>query len=245
MRTFINRNTSLICFAALSLTGCAGARIHREEAELKKVFSEMCAPGTGVRESRGSAWIKISTTEESGQFPAQFHATAPSKLDIEVTNLVGSVEALIRIRADHYTVKWTGKETVEEEGSGAWRGIPLQWAVDLFRGQVPCPSLEALGSSREDIPRVRLVSEDNGDVSATVQYPGSNPVTEHFIYRVKEWSGKSWAESLKWKRDGVEPLEVEFKFEAPDETTASPTRVVAQSPLGEVKIRWKERRKVR
>ena len=227
----------LLILSCVFFAGCASGRIHREPEEVKRIFTEMCSPAATVREVKGSAWVKVSTTEESGQFPAQFHATAPSALDIEATNLVGSVEAYIHIQDDHYTIKWTGKESVEEEGTGSWRGIPLQAAVDLFLGRFPCPPLDA--------PEVKLTSLDNGDVSALVAYPSSPPVTERFEYRFKSWGGKAWPENLKWKKDGPEPEEVEFAFEAPDDATSSPTRVVAHSPLGEVKIRWKERRKVR
>jgi hypothetical protein len=62
---------------------------------------------------------------------------------------------------------------------------------------------------------------------------------EKFIYSFRSWGGKAWPEKLHWERNGG--AGVDFKFDDPEDKTASPRKWEAKSVQGEVKVRWRDR----
>jgi hypothetical protein len=225
---------SVIALGLAFLAGCASVPKGAGEApaELKTLLDAACSPGTSVASMRGSVWLKAKSSEASGQFPAGVEATDPGKLLLEITNLVGGTEARIRVDDRHYRIEVPGKPRQDREGWGAWGGIPLEWATELFIGRVPCPP----ASDRAEA-RLSMSGED-----LVVETPHSlEREAEKFVFGFRKWGGQPWPERLRWERAGAMPLVVEFKFDDPDDATHSPRRWEAKSAQGEVKVRWKDR----
>jgi len=217
---------------------CATTPVRRTEAEQRQAFSEICSIGRGNQEVMGSVWMKVETPDEKGQFPAQLKAANSGQLNMEITNLVGGVEATLKIHDGHYEVKWTGREQVVEKGTGQWRGIPLAWAVDLFLGRIPCPVTK--GERRA--LKVELDQGPEGQLIVRALYASHQTQwTETFEYEMKTWAGKPWPVHLNWKKQGPGPTQVSFDFEDPSDHDAGPQKWSAVSDSGEVKIRWKDR----
>ncbi len=199
-------------------------------------LTRACEPGEGIRQVNGSVWLKANSKEASGQFPASISVTAPSTLQMEVTNLVGGTEALVRVNRDEYSIEIPGKKKSapqSQKGYGTWGGIPLRWSTDLFLGRIPCPPAESFKTLRPQ----RI-----GEEGLKVEVPeGLGLPTESFEYHFRVWLGEAWPDSLVWTRGGSMPVRVEFKFEEPEDLTRSPRKWEAKSDQGEVKVRWRER----
>lgn len=224
------RSLALAGLIALA-SGCAHMKISKDTTPAE-LLASVCEPGSSVRETKGSVWLKAKSDEASGQFPAMVKATAPDSLYMEVTNLLGGTEARIKVSGRQYTVEVPGKPEQDYKGYGNWGGIPLRWAADLFLGRFPCPE------------------GDPGSLDATVTDEGELVVVvpatlggdrEEFHYRFRKWGGKPWPESLSWKREGPFGTSVEFEFDQPEDETRSPLKWEARSARGEVRMRWKQR----
>lgn len=236
------RSFALVCslLLALAVQGCGRAPI-RKESDPKILLDQVCAIGRktepGVKGVKGSIWMKASSRDASGQFPAQVTAQIPDRLDMEVTNLFGGREAVIRVTGKQYSIEVPGKKNENRQGTHSWAGIPLQWATDLFLGRVPCP---ASGSLQDAALRINEREELVVQTKAAVDQDA-----QQFVYRFKNVSGRQWPEALHWERLSAAPLKVDFKFEEPEDGTRSPTKWEAKSVEGEVKVRWKERELLR
>lgn len=170
--------------------------------------------------------MRLDSKEAKGQFPASVDAAAPDQVTLEVTNLLGSREALIQVHRGSYSVDMpnqSGGTARRAEGSGSWGGIPLQWASELFLGRIPCPSQKHSKS-------LKLEVTPGGELIATSG-------AERFVYHFRRWAGHAWAETLQWKKGAST---VDFKFDEPDDKSGSPRKWEAKSPRGVVKVRWRD-----
>jgi hypothetical protein len=190
--------------------------------------------------------MKAASKEAKGQFPASVNASAPDKVTLEVTNLIGARQALIQVDHGSYTIDVPDKKggnTRQAQGMGSWGGIPLRWASELFLGRIPCPSQGA------KIPLRLQVESATGDLTAETPADQSGG-TERFVYHFREWAGKPWPETLHWEHKGQrdatpgapKDTTVDFKFDDPEDKTGSPKKWEAKSPRGEVKLRWSDLR---
>lgn len=206
-----------------SLTGCAHAPAGKG-ADSHTLFKNACGLGQANQAVKGTVWMKLDSRDAKGQFPASVDAVSPDRVTLEVTNLLGSREALIQVDRGSYTVdvpsrgKQAGHHAV---GVGSWGGIPLRWASELFLGRIPCPA-------ENTVDRIETTSD--GDLVAETK-------TDKFTYHFRQWAGHAWAESLHWDGQGTQ---VDFKFDDPEDKTGSPRKWEAKSARGEVKLRWKD-----
>ena len=230
-REIISFSGLVVC--ALALARCAHAPIHQGTGA-ETLFADACSPGQANRSVTGSIWMKATSKEAKGQFPASVNAHSPDSVTLEVTNLIGSRQALIRVNHGSYTIdvpEDQGRRQRQEKGEGSWGGIPLRWASELFLGRIPCPS-----SDSGSFLQMRANQETGELIVETPVAP--NGQQERFIYKFHQWAGKPWPESLHWERKGLASTFVDFKFDDPDDKTGSPKKWEAKSPLGEVKLRW-------
>jgi hypothetical protein len=230
-RRWLYRGTYVIFFAGI-LAGCSsapklGAGKGIAPAEL---FKAACEPGSTVESAEGSVWFKAKSTEVSGQFGANVKSTFPDQLRLEVTNILGGTEAVIRVDHEHYEI--TGSKAEKKgEGRGSWGGVPLHWATDLFLGKMPCPS-----------PSSDLKMEVDSEGLLTIQVPASTGIeAQKFIFSFRQHLNKPWPNSLHWERNSVSAIAVDFKFDDPEDETLSPKKWEAHSAQGVVKIRWRDR----
>lgn len=228
----------LILPAFVFTSGCAHTRSSSEgNVDAGALLRKACEPGSRVTRAKGSVWLKAKSKEASGQFPAGVVAESPDRLRMEVTDLIGSPIAQIIVENSHYSIRAHDKNSDAagtREGAGTWGGIPLRWASDLFLGRIPCPTPLQMRNS----PVLNLTSEGAllVDVKST-----EGEGRERFAYQFRKWADEPWPEILRWEKKGTSSLSVEFRFEDPDEVDRSPRKWEAQSPHGEVKVRWKER----
>ncbi|HAR41980.1 MAG TPA: hypothetical protein DCS07_05010, partial [Bdellovibrionales bacterium] len=85
---------------AFAFAGCARAPLKTEELSPRILIEEACgkaAPGARVESLKGSVWLKAQSKEAAGQFPATLEVKRSGTVLMEVTNLVGGVEAVIRV----------------------------------------------------------------------------------------------------------------------------------------------------
>lgn len=221
--------------AACALFSCATSSPVKE-TNPHQLLAEACAPGATIKGVHGNVYMRASSPETSGQFPATVEATAPSTVRMEITNLIGGTEAIISVQQRNYRIEIPGKPERTERGSQSWGGIPLQWASDLFLGKVPCPA----PARAMDL---RLSRPQDGELHVEVP-PSLDGDTQVFIYRFRLVQGRPWPESLHWERKAASlalQSQVDFRFDDPDPQTRSPLKWEAKSARGEVKVRWKDR----
>lgn len=196
----------------------------------------------GVKTVKGSIWTKIESKEMSGQFPATVRVEYPNLLGVEVTNLIGSPQAWLKIENEKTELRFT-TENEKEYGKPPARsmlgGLPLELASRLFAGGVPCP-LE----SEERSARVKLTPE--GGVEVFEQNTRTRTVT-HIHYSFTRYAGKPWVNEVRWeklaqgaKRSAKSNL-ITIIREDPSGPDGAPIRWSASSALGEIRIRWKDR----
>ncbi|MCM2322567.1 MAG: hypothetical protein NDJ90_04835 [Oligoflexia bacterium] len=220
-------------FLAVVLLGCAHAPVAVKKAGPDEQLRSICEVGRELQKARGTVWLKVSSKEVSGQFPATIEISAPDALVMEVTNLLGGREALITIRGKQYTVDVPPKKGRSQAGTRTWGGIPLEWAAELFLGRFPCPPSDAIADSA-----IRWTDERTLEVDVP---PNLSREAQRFVYRVQTQGDRLWPEALHWERKNPPKLEVDFTFANPESDTHSPRRWEAKSPQGEVKVRWKDR----
>ncbi|MEK6706421.1 MAG: hypothetical protein AABZ06_11605 [Bdellovibrionota bacterium] len=214
--------------------GCAH-RLIISGYEPKILLDAACgadSPGASLKAVKGSVWLKAKSNEASGQFPASVMVTSPAIMRMEIQNLFGGVEAIISVEGNKYKIEVpndTGKAHLKETGKDHWGGIPLNLAVDLFLGKLPCPTMSSVRHA--DIEDDQLVITSN--------------LEERFVYRFEKFMDGFWPDYLHWERYGERPLSVEFRFYDPENGTKSPKRWEAKSKLGEIKVRWREREMLR
>ncbi len=213
------------------LAGCAGPAIS-PQADPEKLLQTACEPGATIQSVKGSLWMKATSKGTGGQFPAEVVAAAPDSVHLEVTNLIGSTQAIIDVKDGKYRIQALDKKgQLKPMGAGkdSWGGIPLRWATDLFLGRIPCPSEASRGGAKISVGPDQSLKVEAG--------------TETFIYRFRSYAGRPWTEGLTWEisKPIGEQKRVEFKFDDPEDKTRSPKKWEARSSDGEVKVRWKDR----
>lgn len=219
---------------AIGATGCAHTQKDgTSDDAARELLSEACEPGSQVKSAKGSVWLSARSQEAKGRFPAYVAAEGLDQLELQVTNLLGGTEAMITVKNGRYRISSPSKKVREEEGFGAWGGIPLNWATELFLGRIPCPSTDEMKTARV---------ATNGEGALVVEtQPSLKGEGERFVYTFRKWAGTPWPETLRWERKGPLGVAVDFKFDDPEDRTRSPRKWEARSSLGEVKVRWKER----
>jgi len=227
-----------ILISLFLIGGCARAPLKTGELNPRILYEEACgnsSPGAHSESLTGSVWLKAHSKEASGQFPAAVEVKRTGAVRMEITNLVGGVEAVIRVEGNKYTIEMPKekRQAQRQEGNSSWGGIPLTWATRLFLGRVPCPPESAVAE---------MISELTPEGELKIQTQSSlEREAELFVYRFRNSEGRPWPEALHWERQGVAPLSVDFKFDSPEPGTRSPRKWEAKSPQGEVKVRWRER----
>lgn len=184
-----------------------------------QLFSEICSAPPLANEVTGEVWMIVTSPEATGRFPAVVRAaSAPvAALDLEVTNLIGSTVARIRLSEEGLQVFRDGR--MQASSRDNYAGIPLRFGAELFLGMRPCPSEKP----RLRLEEGRLIAELNG---------------ESFEYGFRAYGAKPWVESVLWTRG---ESRVDFVFDRPEEPTGAPQEWQAKSTRGEVRVRWKRR----
>ncbi len=225
---------SLVLTLILLFLSSACSTPHRVRSgySTKELRIAACNPGQGVSSVQGHLWMKASSNDFSGQFPADVSVQSPDQLKLEIVNLLGGTEARVVVNRDHYQI-WgeKGQRESKNEGYGSWGGIPLRWAVTLFLGKIPCPEMDK---------KLRFSLNEDGGLVVDTQGP-LEAWAERFTFEFQEHQGKPWPSFLKWQRLDMPGSEIDFKFEDPDRDTLSPSKWEATSKTGKIKIRWKSR----
>lgn len=168
--------------------------------------------------------MKAKSKEASGQFPANVQVSDTAGLRMEVTQLMGARAALIEIRGTDFKVETPQQGSVSKKAK-SWGGIPLEWATSLFMDRVPCP--EGSGWSWTFNPEQELVGTR-----------GSGP--EQWKYKVVERMGRPFVEGVRLEKS--EQQSFELRREDPDPNDGWARRWEIKSAVGEVKVRWRDRK---
>jgi hypothetical protein len=242
----------LILMSTQYLQGCAHSTDKESASEReieeninngKNLVARFCSLGANNQNTRGTVWISAKSKDHSGQFPAMVHASKPDNLDLEVTNLVGGTEAIIKIRKDQVEISLPSKNEKKVKNRDNWSGIPLTWAAALFLGQVPCPNLE--DQDRPILYRSGMIEKnENGEPTSIISFEveATNPKNpnskEKFIYRVDSAQGFDVPSGMEWN-NGKSKVRFEFfDFEKDD---SGPLKWSAESDAGSVKVKWRKR----
>lgn len=178
-------------------------------------------------EVKGEVWAKVESPELSGQFPASVRAVSPAQLYLEVTNLIGSPQAWMKIENGKIDLKLTPenqKEWGRQSMKSIFAGLPLEYAPDLFLGRMPCPKRKV----GDPELKMKVVNEGLEVVSGSTRY----------FYHFTEYIQKPWAESVVIQSK----MKIEVEFFSPLDPDRAPLRWVASSPRGKIEVRWKDRR---
>ncbi len=239
-KTFHNKFADLFWVGVLvSVSSCSHAPTEkgrlRAQIEPRALLAEACRPGQSIQQASGVAWMKAKSPDASGQFPASIQAKAPSSLKLEVQQPFGGTAAVLMIEDRDLRIDVPGKPERSRREQGAWAGIPLRWATDLFLGRIPCPDATSLQQAS-----LAIDSEDELIVSLVADATGK---PARFLYRFdRQKDGRYLAKFLRWESGGAA---VDFEFGDPESETLSPLKWQAKSKQGEVKIRWRDREIVR
>ncbi|MBS1963063.1 MAG: hypothetical protein JST04_12670 [Bdellovibrionales bacterium] len=237
---FLFRATLFFIGASLFGFGCASAPKFPELSD-RELMSAAC-PAMGSKKVTGSIWTKIESKEMSGQFPATVLAEYPTKLAVEVTNLIGSPQAWLTIENGKTELKFTAENEKEYGRAPRARdvlgGLPLELAPRLFAGGVPCPS----DDKNQDI---RVKKTDDGlDV---VALDLRTHIATHYVYDFERVAGKPWVREVQWEklarggRPGAKSNLVTLVREDPADSDLAPKRWSASSSRGQIHVRWKDR----
>lgn len=209
-------------------TGGEGALEDRQDAS--KLIGSLC-PGNAsspVRAVEGRVWMKAKSKEASGQFPAIVQASAEKGLRLEVTQLMGARAALIEIRGQDFKVETPQQGSVSKKAK-SWGGIPLEWASSLFLNGLPCPDVgSGSGSwswSFDNEGRLKGNHSQGGEV---------------WLFSLAQRQGRTFVERVSRERGGK--LDFELTREDPDPADGWARRWEIKSGVGEVKVRWRDRK---
>lgn len=221
-----------LCLSGVFLSGCATGRPVPGRYSAQQLYDFACRPGASIESVQGTVWLKLQSSEMSGQFPANILVNSPDQLELEVTNFLGGTEAVISVTQDQYEITHLhGKSKKQKVGAKTWGGIPLKWATNLFLGRVPCPPLA---------PHSQLSVDTAGQLLVLIPEQGK-VASQKFTYTFKEIENMPWPDSLHWEQLGIEKVSVDFEFDDFEKDTLSPKKWHAKSPQGSVKVRWRER----
>lgn len=229
----------------LVIAGCASAP-KPGEFSARDLMAAACPANflgeKGVKSVKGSIWTKIESKEMSGQFPATVRVDYPTFLGVEVTNLIGSPQAWLKIDHEKIDLRFTAeneKEYGKPKAGSMLGGLPLELAARLFAGGVPCPV-----DSKERKIEVKLTAEGGLEV---FEQNLQTQTMIHILYSFSRYAGKPWVSEIRWeklakgaKRSAKSNL-VTIVREDPSGPDSAPIRWSASSALGEIRIRWKDR----
>jgi hypothetical protein len=142
------------------------------------------------------------------------------------SKLMGARAALIEIRGNDFKVQTPDQGSVSKRAR-SWGGIPLDWAGALFMNQIPCPDLASPGLAWS------LTSEG-------VLQARTRDGVETWSYRIAPRMGFSFVEKVTWQKRGQAPFEL--TREDPDPADGWARRWEIKSGVGEVKVRWRDRK---
>ncbi len=222
-------------FAALALAGglfgCATSP-KPGEFSAKELYAAAC-PAIAGKTVAGSIWTKIRSEELNGQFPATVRVDFPTRLAVEVTNLIGAPQAWLQmengrtdLRLSAQNAKKYGKDAPIRNMLG---GLPLEHAPRLFAGGVPCPATGA---------GVRMELDGEGGLIVEGADPRTK-ISTRYVYRFDRHAGKPWVRETEVRTEtyGVVVIQREEPFGA----DSAPKRWSASSQRGEIQVRWKDR----
>jgi hypothetical protein len=209
--------------------GSASGRGALEEArEASQLISNLCPVQGSVQSVEGRVWMKAKSKEASGQFPAIVQASAQKGLRLEVTQLMGARAALIEIRGQDFKVETPQQGSVSKKAK-SWGGIPLEWASSLFLNGLPCPDVSAGNGSWK------------WGFDAQGRLKGSDSQgTEVWLYSITQRQSRTFVEKVTRERGGK--VEFELTREDPDPEDGWARRWEIKSGVGEVKVRWRDRK---
>jgi len=212
---------------AISLSACSHVREKSEVEEPSQFVKQLCTTSTGAQEVSGSVWMKAKSKEASGQFPARVLARSGNELRLEITQLLGARAALIEIRGNDFRVE-TPQDGAVSRKATSWGGIPLEWASRVFMDRLPCPAPSEIAALRWRWVNDREIEgrPQTGD--------------QKWVFRLGSWNQKPWVKAVLWQKSSGNALEL--KREDPDTQEGWATRWEVVSSVGEVKVRWKERK---
>ncbi|MBC7386365.1 MAG: hypothetical protein H7301_09435 [Cryobacterium sp.] len=194
------------------------------------------------RTVQGTVWTKIESKEISGQFPASVRAEYPTRLGVEVTNLIGSPQAWLKIENGKTELKFTAENDKEfgapriEQTLG---GMPIEFALRLFAGGVPCPE-----QTKDRDVRVKTSSE--GDLEVEERVIRTNEVTT-IHYSFTRYAGSPWVKEVRWEKlasnvgRSAKSKLIRMTREEPDSADGAPLKWSVVSEAGEIRVRWKNR----
>jgi hypothetical protein len=148
---------------ALLIGACAHRPVLKSDAESLQTLKKICtatAPAAGVD---GEVWMKVQSAELKGQFPAMFRARRNGRTDLEITNLIGGVEARVRVEKGALWVQEKGKGDYQLRAREAWAGFPVKWFEALLLGDLPCPDFEMGDLSVQALGEEQGVRAEQGE----------------------------------------------------------------------------------
>ncbi len=179
--------------------------------------------------AKGSLWVKVKSTEASGQFPAfarsekigdQFQST------IEVNNLIGGKVATLEVKGGNFKISSLNRPT--QEGQDSWGGIPLRWVSGLLLGQYPCPQTS-------DLKALSIQSQEDKITVTEMQ------TKERYVMTLGKTGDQFFVKKIEWRGAEEDSLKIEFLILERELKTESPLVWSAKSLKGQVMVRWKER----
>ena len=215
----------LILFSGLHACTTAPKTETFSETELKQHLLKACEAGKDYTRVKGSLWAKIKSKKDELQFPATIKVEN-HQMVMEVTNLVGGREALIKIDGELFEVLSDSRPTLNQKGKGSWNQIPVNWAFKAFLGQPPCV---------DELAAAKINKERSKDGVIAVSLGG-----EVWLYELESNGGSEHIVRLtRESQDRIKKLEI--FFERFDAANGTPLSFRAVSDEGELKIRWKDR----
>ncbi len=230
----------LLAFLAAGLFSCS--TLDQKTFSSGELFEAACSgrysSGKQTEKVTGSIWAKIESPDLSGQFPATVLVKSGGELALEVTNLIGSPQAWIKIKNQKTEMKLSAANQKAWQSSSKQLnlgGLPLEFAPTLFLGRVPCPNV--LGGASL---RMSVVGRKNLEV---IEADSKTAKKNKYVYEFDSFEGRPWVSGLIFEgflRSGQD-LKVEFNFEGPTSPDRAPRRWTASSNRGKIDVRWKDR----
>jgi len=227
--------------AFLLLSACATAPKIGEFSD-RDLMAAACPAGF-VKKLSGSVWTKIESKEISGQFPATVLVDYPKKLAVEVTNLIGSPQAWLTIDEGKTELRFTAENEKEYGKPPRPRdmlgGLPVELALRLFAGGVPCPS-------DDKNQAIRVKQTDDGGLEV-IAMDLRTRLSTRYVYLFTKLAGHPWVREASLEKlarsakAGAKSNLITIRREEPSDPDGAPKRWSALSSRGEIRVRWKDR----
>tara|TARA_Y100000590_G_scaffold281930_2_gene317122 strand:- start:1196 stop:1786 length:591 start_codon:yes stop_codon:yes gene_type:complete len=191
--------------------------------KVEEIRASICEQKPKNIQIEGSLWMKVDSPDAKGQFPAEIRVIRKNDILLEVTNLLGGTEAVVRLKNSVLEITRGTRVKKLRSKDGVWAGIPVKWAALLMRGEVPCVVGLSEVPGRTD---QRVFSNQN----------------ETYIYEFRKWNGKPWVEKVIWIPHQSPKDQMVIIREQPEDKTGDPKIISIESRRGNVKLRWKKRK---